>query len=325
MQARYPGSDKSKIVPFVVDAKYAEQIANLNKKWYYKKSCGAIGCHHGNKELFLHDLIWNLKNGESPRFIRHINLISLDNREANLQEEYANMKKRERKNILPVGCPISPQEVPTYVWYHRATQQRGARFSVEIPELPKWKTTGSRKLSLSYKLEEAKKFLRYLKRFKPQVFKNNCMNGEYTEDGKKMLKSFYGILRKAGYQNVEMKDVGGLTDKFLAEKLDHLSEAEKRLLRCRENSEEIKKAVMTMGQVGVQARRCLTNLPPGCGIKNCDLPKYSYYRPSSVRRGDYFVVENHPHQSKRYWQTTTSKYVSIQYKFKELNEYLANL
>ena len=45
----------------------------------------------------------------------------------------------------------------------------GDRFMVEIGDV-KWKTTSSKKLSLKYKLEEAKLFLRQLKRESPELF-----------------------------------------------------------------------------------------------------------------------------------------------------------
>ena len=78
-------------------------------------------------------------------------------------------------------------------------------------------------------------------------------------------------------------------------------------------------------QTSNKRRRLISNLPKNCEITINDLPKYSYYRPPYGNRGEYFVVENHPKQKKRLWQTTTSKKVSLMEKYEELMYYLDTL
>jgi hypothetical protein len=54
-----------------------------------------------------------------------------------------------------------------------------ARWSGDL----KWKTTSCDKLSLKYKLEEAKKFLRQYKQRNPEEFMKNSMNSDLNANG----------------------------------------------------------------------------------------------------------------------------------------------
>ncbi len=41
-------------------------------------------------------------------------------------------------------------------------------------------------------------------------------------------------------------------------------------------------------------RRHVSNLPENCKIKPEMIPKYCYYRPSTGKSGDAFIIDNHP-------------------------------
>lgn len=324
---------KSYVVPFVIDGKFMHVLSSIKQKWNYKKTGGYIAStfktKNGEKEIFIHDMIMNLHTNYKPPnnyIIEHINTIGLDNRLANLRftsdKGTRNQKKKKRTVKLPRGCGIKADDIPTYVWYVKESGNHGPRFVVEIPQNDstdpiKWKTTSSKKVSLKYKLEEAKKFLRQLQKEKPHVFQNNCMNGEFTQEGKRLLDEFYDIINLAGYKNINKLNLNNITNKYIAPSSGKLSKKEKQLLEKNEN--------LVGGNLENKRRRLISNLPKNCGITMDDLPKYSYYRPAYENRGEYFVVENHPKQKKRLWQTTTSKKVSIMEKYEELMYYLDNL
>ena len=54
-------------------------------------------------------------------------------------------------------------------------------------------------------------------------------------------------------------------------------------------------------------RKNESRLPPDCGVKIEDLPKYCYYTAASETRGDKFTISVHPKLDKKYWSTTSSK------------------
>ena len=234
---------KTKIVPILLDWNDFNFIKNLNKKWYINEN-GAVICQHkiNNKihDLYLHELVMILKNKDNntqkkSRSIFHINKLSIDNRRDNLiydtcdKETNKNTKKKSRIIELPKETGIDPNELPTFVWYLKPDKTHGERFFISVGET-NWKTTSSSKMSLRYKLEEAKKFLRELKNYKPEIFDEYSMNGELTKDGKLLLISFYNLTKKADYKNQTNILNNDLTNKFLEPKLNKLSKEEKILL-----------------------------------------------------------------------------------------------
>jgi hypothetical protein len=309
---------KDNILPIVIDYKFINNINNLDKKWYCNKS-GFISCKHNyNQKLhivFLHELIMSLKNKKNiNQPIQHINRISIDNRISNLkyvEDTNINYKKKKRTVKLPKNSGIDPNEIPTYIWYLKENGSHGDRFSVEISNI-KWKTTSSRKVSLRYKLEEAKKFLRDLKKNNSEVFETHSMNGEFNKIGKNRKKEYIEIIKLAGYDNITVEKTDNLTDQYLKESKKLKKNFEQNLLL----SMNIKKK---------SKRRLINNLPSELNMKSNDLPKHVYYRKKTEKRGDYFVVENHPKQKKRIWQTTSSKKKTVHDKYNELINYLKTL
>jgi hypothetical protein len=207
---------KSKNMPIVVDFEDIKHIKKMDKSWKYHQN-GLVSCTHTfknkSKEIFLHNILIRLRDRsnndtfkENP--VVHLNKIGLDNRRDNIMYDIQdknikkNLKKKKRTLKLPEGCGITPEELPTYVWYLKPNGSHGDRFSVEIGN-KKWKTTSSKKIKLKDKLEDAKTYLRNLKKESPEIFGEFSMNGDLTKTGYKLLESYKKIITKAGYLNHE--------------------------------------------------------------------------------------------------------------------------
>jgi hypothetical protein len=103
----------------------------------------------------------------------------------------------------------------------------GERFQINLENI-KWKTTSCKELSLNYKLEEAKKYLRQYKKENNIDFLENSMNSDLNEHGIKLKKEFYKILEKNNlYFNYTFENN---TNKLLKEDLSKLNNLEKKLL-----------------------------------------------------------------------------------------------
>jgi hypothetical protein len=314
-------------LPVIVDWDDFAKIKNLNKSWKCNK-LGFVSCSHtyndSIKEIFMHDIVMTLKQkdiseGHIDKAIIHINRIGLDNRRENLlydlkeKDVNKNIKKKKRTIVMPANSGIRPNEIPTYVWYMKPNGSHGDRFMVEVGDTA-WKTTSSKKLSLRYKLEEAKMYLRQLRLDQPELFEDYSMNGDYTKEGMALMDSYYAIIHRAGYTNIEQKDLESRTEELL--KPGTFSRKEKDLLKQQGN---------LLDRAGDRKRRVIDRLPLDSGISISDIPKYCYYRPSNDTRGDYFVVENHPQQQTKSWQTSSSSKITTAEKYYQLMEYVENL
>lgn len=227
---------KDKVCPVVIDNKYYNKIMLISNDW--KIINGQVGTKIiDNKEsydIYLHGLILNLKNKKViKKPIIHINKICLDNRESNLMYDFCdkdiqkNIKKKKRNVVLP-STTIDADKLPTYVWYAKGNDKRGDKFIIKIGDYI-YNTTSSKKVSLDYKLEEAKKYLRTLKEKNPKLFYEYSMNGDYTDLGIKLLNEYDSIITKAGYKlNFKLSES---TDSLLKENLNNLTYFEKKLLQ----------------------------------------------------------------------------------------------
>jgi hypothetical protein len=229
---------KNKEHPVIMDWQDAEKIRELNKKWTLNEY-GSVICHHKIKdkmcELYLHEIIMNFKTGGAKHKILHINKLGIDNRRENLEydtkqkEINKNLRKKERIIEFTKESGIKASNIPTYVWYLNPDKTHGERFMINIGDYS-WKTSSSSKLSLRYKLEEAKKYLRNLKQINPKLFEDYSMNGELNKEGKKQMLIFNKIIKEAGYTNIKNFELNNITDSFLKQKLNYLTPYEKSLL-----------------------------------------------------------------------------------------------
>lgn len=233
-------------IPVLLDAKDGEYIKSLNKQW----RCANNGMVYflyekGNivHEIYMHEIVMALKMQDKnlrkeSNSILHIDRIGLDNRRINLiydthdKDINKNLRKKKRIVELPVESGIRPSDLPTYVWYLKPNDSHGERFIVHIGDM-KWKTSSSKYLSLRYKLEEAKKYLRHLKVTQPYIFDDYCMNGEFTKQGKQYASEFFTIVQENGYNYDNTVIKNNATDRYLKENLDGLSEDEVLLLESK--------------------------------------------------------------------------------------------
>lgn len=210
-------------IPTILNYNDYTQIKKMNVKWKCNNS-GYVYCNYINngvsKDIYLHELVMALNNKKSNHSILHINKIGVDNRLENLmfdtpdKEMNKNIKKKTRTIKLPKNCGVEPNQIPTYIWYMKADDSHGERFVVDIGNF-KWKTTSSKDLSLKYKLEEAKLFMRELLRHNPKLIDEYSMNGDLTKEGKELLKTFYDIIHLAGFKHIKRIDSGNSTRKLL--------------------------------------------------------------------------------------------------------------
>lgn len=230
-------------IPAILDSKDFVVINKMNKTWRCNQN-GFISCSHtvnGNrKDVYLHELVMllQIKDGEirkQNKSIMHINRVGLDNRRINLAYDTANsdisknLKKKKRTLELPVESGINPDKIPTYIWYMRPDLSHGERFHVNISDVT-WKTSSARDLSLKYKLEEAKMFVRHLMRTRDDLFDEYSMNGDYTKEGKELLHTYYDIVHTAGYRNIKRFIPEHNTVDLLKPDYDTLNDYEKSML-----------------------------------------------------------------------------------------------
>lgn len=306
-------------IPAVVDWDDFQKIRYINKHWKCN-SGGFVSCTHTlnnkTKEVFLHDVIMTLQEGgkrKTKNPILHVNRIALDNRRSNLiydnldKEINKNNKKKNRTIELPEDSGINVDDIPTYVWYMNPDKTHGARFMVSIGDV-NWKTTSSNNFTLKYKLEEAKLFLRQLKEQRPELFEEHSMNGDQNISGKELSDEYYKIINRAGFENIQKIETNN-TDKLLKPDLD------------KKDKEILKYQGDLINKTGGK-RRPLCKLPSDCNIKPSDIPEYCYYRPATEIRGDYFIIQNHPDINS--WQTSSSRKISTNEKYKEMMDYLKN-
>ena len=237
---------KGSKVPVIFDDIYYEKLKLLNKSWKINDAGFVVSKHKDidkeqDIEISLHEVImafYNKDNGLSKKNnnIIHINKLGIDNRIENLiydtldKETGKNSKKKKRIIEFSEEVGIKPNDIPSFMWYLKPNDTHDERFIIEIGDI-NWKTTSCSKLSLRYKLEEGKKYLRELKEAKPEIFLENSMNGEFNLKGKKLLKSFFDISQKAGFKNLKKLSTDNLTDHYLKQKLKGLTTFEKDILK----------------------------------------------------------------------------------------------
>ena len=222
---------KDNIVPIILDTHIYDKIKKQDKNWIVSKN-GIVHTIQENSIIFLHEIVYILENGQRNRNpIIHLNKIGLDNRLENLMEDIKN--KKIKKNLNKKARTIKLEDIdvstiPSFVWYLKEDDSHGERFQVELGNI-RWKTTSCDKLSINYKLEEAKKYLRQYKNINPTEFLENSMNSDLNIHGLKCKKDFYNILKKVN-MNYEYT-INDNTTKILKEDVSQLNKVEKRLLK----------------------------------------------------------------------------------------------
>ena len=208
--------NKDKIIPILLewDDFRNLQYSHLSKTLEYSSNQRVSFYHTDNydvtRKIYIDQLAMGLKqklNGKIPikKNIIHINKLKIDNRHENLcydidkKEYHKNINKKKRTVVLPDDCGIDVDTIPTYIWYMKPNGKHGDRFMIKINDYS-WKTTSSKKIKLIHKLDQAKRKMKELQKTRPELFKDISMNGDLTPHGKKLLDSFYKIIKRGGYE-----------------------------------------------------------------------------------------------------------------------------
>lgn len=224
---------KTHKVPILLNKDIYNTIIGYNKNWTLNSS-GYLYTSVNNKSIYLHDVIYKLSNKDNMTNkypILHINKIPLDYRIENLiiDKPNKNIKKNLQKKSRTIKLKnIDVDTIPSFIWYMKDDGVHGERFQIDLGDI-KWKTTSTPELSLRYKLEEAKKYLRQYKIKNNNNFLENSMNSDLNAHGIKLKQEFYKILEKNNmYYDYSFTNN---TDKLLSENLTGLTEIEKQLLK----------------------------------------------------------------------------------------------
>ena len=150
-------------IPILLDKDIYNKLRKLNYEYYINEK-NHVFTNIKNKTCYLHQLVMKLDDNDYKKEkIYHINKIHFDNRKENLQygDDKKNIKKKSR--IINLSRQkIKSEKLPTYLFYVKKDKTHGERFQVEIKkEKILWRSSSSKLLSLKYKLEESKKYLRY--------------------------------------------------------------------------------------------------------------------------------------------------------------------
>ena len=226
---------KDTTVPVILDWNDYEAIEKFDKNWHINDKGMVVTSHKitannqdYTKEIYMHDIVMRLSKKNYDHPILHINRLGVDNRRNNLMHDILkkdttkNIKKKDRIINL-TGSGIVSNELPSYVWYLKDSDSHGERFMISIGDI-KWKSSSSKHLSLRYKLEETKKYLRHLKKSRSDLFLNYSMNGDLNEKGKQKLNSYIAISKQTGFNNI--KNIVNKTDSYISEDHNGLSNNE---------------------------------------------------------------------------------------------------
>lgn len=305
---------------YVIDSNQLYNMLDESETWY--EINGQIGCtkmvNGKSKCCYLHNLI--LPKRHRCHKIRHINGCKHDLRRCNLQtvdmsqiNEYA---QRDRKCKLPVTSGIKNEEIPKCVYYCKPQSGHGEMFIIEFKKDGKkyiWKSSSSRDVSLSDKLIEIKKKLIDISAQFPELMKDKNVLENISDKQVLLMEDFNNIIKSSNYRYT--KD-------------DLIKIPRKKVIRANVDAtyRDTRKYLKTNTAIKC-GRRHVNKLPSNSGILPASIPKYCYYQSANSKRGDAFIIDNHPYLPKgqRVWSTTTSRQIDTRTKFSDLLKKLREL
>jgi len=259
-----------------------------------------------------------LESGDSAT-VDHISRNTFDNRKCNLRiasqtTQNHNQGKRDRTAVLPEGCGISVDEIPTHIHYIKPTSTHCDTFEVEINgkfDIPRTilqkKMSRAGNLTLRVKLQKAIEYLKKLRDTYPELRPIIRLSAE-DESFRKLLTDEYNDIIKQTRFYRSSADLYVFKSDVVAPSM---------------NEHETVFAQKTL-QTLLGGRKSVYDFSEEFDIRQIDMPKYvQYVRHAS--RGNRFVIENHPNLRKRgltYIGTTTSQQVSLKEKYIEILNYL---
>jgi hypothetical protein len=312
---------------FVIDSEDKDKIKSVNVS-----SNNYIRCQDG----YIHRLIINAGGYTGKNPVDHINRIPRDNRKENLRittnsENVRNRNKMKRNLDLPEGCGIDPQDIPKNIWYMKdegtGPNKHGERWCLEIKGLPKdkfkngeivWKSTSNRDISLKVKLEQTIQKLNELIVLYSEI-KMATASGDNDKDRENLVNSFNEILRLSKYP----KEI--IEKNLVVFKTDIVS---------LDTSDEIKSSATKSLLIQKSGKKKEYDFPIDFDYSQLEVPKYVSYRKATLKRGDFFIIENHPNLKKhknKLGNTMTeissrsSKLIPTSEKYEEILSYLKSL
>lgn len=238
---------KNKKFGILFNKKIYDIIKKLDYNWLINDK-SIIYTKKENSDIYLHDIVMYINSKLNKKKIInkpiiHINRNYFDNRIENLDYDKTdkinkkNLKKKKRTIDLS-SYGINTNDLPTFLWFNKSDNHHGDRFFIKIGNIS-WKSTSSSKVSLNYKLEESKKFLRNLKIKNKDIFNKYSMNGDFTDFAINLLNEYNEICDKFKLTKFNVSKYINNTDKFLEENTSMLNKFEKNLLKINNFNDKI--------------------------------------------------------------------------------------
>lgn len=237
--------------------------------------------------------------------IDHIDMIKLDNRSKNLRlatQSEQNSNRNTRSDKIPPCMELQAigiYELPRYVrWDNSESKFIIEKHPILIDEV---KNSKRKKPNMS---GSKSKHLSVVQKYQDILARLNELNDKLLPNEVQLIKE----QNKKEYQDIckciSLYENDGMN--IINEPIVHDTILEPQRRTCQNRKTECK-------------------LPPDCGVRQEDIPKYCYYRPASEKRGDKFVIDKHPallliSEGKRQWSTTEKTSITTREKYDLLME-----
>jgi hypothetical protein len=320
---------KKDIKLFVVDHEDFDKIKSID--WQCTESgyiyIRIFSKFFGSVTIFLHMLIVNKLVFTEHDKKRHLSIdhkdrIRSDDRKENLRiatpaEQIINRTRLQRTVKLPDDCGITNEDLSRCLIYRKKpSKNHGSCFTVKLfnfnGEDTIWKSSSNKTLSLRFKLEHAKKYLRHVKEKHPDEFYERRIEKDYTDLDIKLIDGYNKIIELSKFSKDHIKVTYNNDKNYITEDLTGLTEEEKKILNdCNFDGEYKKKNLKN-------------SLPKDCGVTIDMLPMFCGFRKLRNKEGEHqlgehFEIKKHPITKKRiYWTSQYDMKVSVKEKYDQM-------